>query len=447
MKEKNEYYLQTSLTSISVGLLTLAFILAKTGRDALFFQGRGLFQLPVAYMTIGMSSIPAALLIVKAMKTWGTRPTRLGALIVTAAVLAAFVPFLEPGNYPVLMSLFVFVPIVFGTLFASLWLLASDLFENAPKTVTARSFSRIGASSLAGGMAGGLLSKGLADHLDPKWLILLAVPFLLMVVGLVAKTHQTYPTTLLSKRNQDERKGVSFSTVFSKKYARSLLLISMLAALAGSFVDFQFYAAAISGGMDSQGNTNFFASFYIMLNLCSLLVQLFAAPSIQDKVGLRGGLLILPLALLGGAGFVTIAATALSRSILKVTEGGLKASIHRSAWEQAFIFVDSDERSSVKVFVDGLGAHIAEGLGAAALFIWLMRVDKTNLSSLNTEWMAWVVVIAVVFWLLLTRNLCQKVVEESSTIEPEVVPPQERESQCRFPHQCPCTTEWARGIR
>jgi len=202
MNEKNEYYLQTILTSICVGLMTLAFVLVKTGRDALFFQGRGLFQLPVVYMAIGISSIPAALLIVKAMKTWGARPTRIGAMIVTAAVLAAFVPFLEPGNYQALMSLFVFVPIIFGTLFASLWLLASDLFEDAPKTVAARSFSRIGASSLAGGMTGGLLSKGLADHLDPKWLVLIAAFFLLVVVGLVIKTHQKYPTNLLSKKKQ-----------------------------------------------------------------------------------------------------------------------------------------------------------------------------------------------------------------------------------------------------
>ena len=234
--------------------------------------------------------------------------------------------------------------------------------------------------------------------------------------------------------------------MFSKKYARSLLLISMLGAVAGLFIDFQFYAAAISAGMDSQGNTNFFANFYIMLNFSSLLLQLFAAPKIQDKVGLRGGLLILPLALLGGAGFVTIAATALSRSILKVTEGGLKASIHRSTWEQAFIPVDSDERSSVKIFVDGMGTRIAEGIGATSLFIWLKRVDITNPSSLNTGWMAWVVVITVVFWLLLTRNLRQKDVEKPSVTEPEVVPPQESESQCRFPDQCPCTTEWGKEV-
>lgn len=301
MKEDQEYRLQTLLPAISIGLLTVAFILAKTGRDALFFQGKGLFQLPLAYVGIGLSAVPAAFIVVQAMKIWG--------------------------------------------------------------------------------------------------------------------------------------------------YARMLLLISMTGALADLFIDFQFYAAASSAGMGSKGNTNFFANFYIMLNLGSLLLQLFAAPKIQDWTGLRGGLLILPLALLGGATFVTAVATAISRSVLKVTEGGLKASIHRSIWEQAFIPVESDERSFVKVFVDGIGARIAEGVGATLLLVWLMRVDVPDPSSLNTAWIAWTLLPTAAVWLILTQNLRLKVTQEPLTVKPEVASIEESKFECtRFPDQCPCTTEWGKGI-
>jgi hypothetical protein len=37
--------------------------------------------------------------------------------------------------------------------------------------------------------------------------------------------------------------------------------------------------------MGSKSNANFFANFYIMLNFGSLLLQLFVAPRIQDKIG------------------------------------------------------------------------------------------------------------------------------------------------------------------
>ena len=146
----------------------------------------------------------------------------------------------------------------------------------------------------------------------------------------------------------------------------------MLGALAGLLIDFQFYAVATSAQMGSKGNANFFANFYIMLNFSSLMLQLFATPKIQDKVGLRGGLMVLPLALIGGATFVTAAATGLSRSVLKVTEGGLRSSVHRSIWEQAFFPIDPTDRSAVKIAVDSVAARSSEVIGAAAILLWLI---------------------------------------------------------------------------
>ena len=448
----NNYRLHTLLPAISTGLLTFSFILAKTGRDALFFQGQGLFQLPMAYMIIGVSSIPAALIFVQVMKIWGARPARVGILIFAAAILAVFVPFLKPGRFSVLLSLFILIPTVFGILYASIWLLASDIFEKAPKMVAARSFSRIGASSIAGGILGGFLSKGLVPYLDPKWLVMLGSAVLLIVVCVVIKTHQRFPTNIVPKKDREKAKKTNFLRVFSKKYDRTLLLIAMTAALVGLFIDFQFYAAASSAGMGSQGNANFFANFYIMLSFSSLILQLFAAPKIQDIVGLRGGLVILPLALFGGATFVTAVATALSRSVLKVTEGGLKASIHRSIWEQAFIPVDSEERSYVKIIVDGIGSRVGEAIGATVLFLWLLRVQvpgkgMPSISSLDTTWMAWMVLLVVIVWLALTRNLRAKVTQEPSGTMSTVASIQRSEPEStRFPDQCPCTTELGKGV-
>jgi MFS family permease len=437
---------QTLLPALALGLTTMAFIVAKTGRDALFFQGSGgLLQLPLIYLNIAVASLPLAMLFVKAMKVWGARPARIGVFVFAAAVMAVAAPFLQSGHDKLLLVIFMFIPAVFGLLFASLWLVSSDIFEKNDKSVAARAFSRIGAGTLAGGTIGGLIAKMLAPSIDPKWLIFLAALVLLGVVAVVAIMHARFPTHIVPKKNDALKRG--FLAPLSSNYSSTLLFIAMTGALAGLLIDFQFYAAASGANMGSKGNANFFANFYILLNLGSLLLQLFGTPWIQEKVGLRGGLMVLPLALVGGATFATAAATALSRSVLRVTEGGLRSSVHRSIWEQAFIPVDSTERSAAKLLIDGIGARIAEGLGAIAILLWLRQIadGDTLPMPLNTNWISWAILVTVGAWLLVTHRLRTQVRQETSPTRATSV--RDSNVDCeRFPDQCPCTTELGKGI-
>jgi ATP/ADP translocase len=446
MSDSSEDRLRTFLPALSLGLLTSGFIIAKTGRDALFFQGSGgLLQLPLIYINIGAASLPLALLFVKTMKIWGARPARIGVLLLAAVVMAAAAPFLQPGDNTLLLAIFMFIPAIFGLLFASLWLLASDLFEKTEKKEAARGFSKIGAGTLAGGMLGGLVSKGLAPYLNAKWLVLLGAVIVLGVIALVQRIHRRFPTNIAPKR--DDKKKPGFLTPLTNNYALTLLLISMTGALAGLLIDFQFYAAAATANMGSKGNTNFFANFYILLNFSSLLLQLFATPKIQDKVGLRGGLMVLPIALIGGASFATAAATALSRSVLRVTEGGLRSSVHRSIWEQAFIPVASVERSAVKLIVDGVAARIAEAFGALAILLWLKQVASHGAvpMSLDTSWITWLILITVIVWLMITQKLREQIKRDRGETQPAAA--KQADIDCeRFPDQCPCTTELGKGI-
>ena len=446
MADTNEEHQQTWFLALALGLLTAAFIVAKTGRDALFFQGSGgLLQLPLVYINIAGASLPLALIFVKAMKVWGSRPARIGILSLTAVVMPAAAPFLKPGDNTLLLIMFMFIPAIFGLVFASMWLLASDVFEKTEKKAAARAFSKIGAGTLAGGMVGGLISKALASYLDAKWLIFLGALLILAVIVMVSQIHSRFPTNIVPKKADKEKKKTGFLTPVSNQYAIILLAISMTGALAGLLIDFQFYAAAASANMGTKGNTSFFANFYILLNFSSLLLQLFATPKIQDKVGLRGGLMVLPLALIGGATFVTAAATALSRSVLRVTEGGLRSSVHRSIWEQAFLPVDSTDRSSVKIAVDGIAARIAEAIGAVAILLWLKQVAVGGMipMPLNTNWIGWVTLITVVVWLFITQKMRVQIKTDRGEVKATAAP----EIACaRFPDQCPCTTELGKGI-
>lgn len=441
MSDTTPNWQKTLYPALALGLLTAAFIIAKTGRDALFFQGKGIFQLPVATITLAAASLPLAMIFVKAMRTWGARPARLGIMVFAAAVLVLAAPFLQAGDSLLLFNVFIFIPAVFGLIFASLWLFASDIFEPTAKPQAARAFSKIGASSLAGGMVGGFAAKILGPQVEPKWLIFVGALMIFAVAALVAAAQRRFPSNLAGKKNPQENPG--YLAPLSNRYALTLLVIAMLGALAGLLIDVQFYIAATSAAMGSKGNANFFANFYIMLNFSSLLLQLFATPKIQEKIGIGGGLMVLPFALVGGAGFASAAATAFSLSVLRVTEGGLRSSVHRSIWEQAFIPVHPSERSTVKLAVDGIGARIAEGIGAGALYIWVQNVAPGGVVTgpLNTNWMAWLTLATVGAWLFITQRL------RVQTQQPAPAQADAPDMDCeRFPDQCPCTTELGKGI-
>jgi ATP/ADP translocase len=439
--------LRALLPALSLGITTTAFIVAKTGRDALFFQGStGVLQLPLVYINIGAASLPLAMLFVKTMKLWGARPARVGILLFAGIVMACAAPFLKPGDNVPLLAIFMFIPAVFGLVFASLWLMAADIFQKTDKREAARAFSKMGAATLAGGMAGGLMAKGLAPMLDPHWLIFIGGLTIFSVVALVRHIHRRFPGDVNGKSEPDNRK-TRFLTPVKNRYVMTLLFISMTGALAGLLIDFQFYVAASSAAMGMKGNTRFFANFYILLNFSSLLLQLFATPRIQDRIGLRGGLMILPVALIGGATFATAAATALSRSVLRVTEGGLRSSVHRSIWEQAFIPLDPWERSAAKIAVDGIAARIAEALGAIALLIWLRTLSSSKgvAMPLDTSWITWTILVTVIVWLLVTQKLREQV--RKDPFEYSAAAAESPEIDCvRFPDQCPCTTELGKGV-
>jgi ATP/ADP translocase len=382
---------------------------------------------------------------VRQSKVWGARPARIGILLLAAAVLAVCAPFLRAGESTLLFNIFIFIPASFGIMFASLWLLTSDIFEDTPKSEAAPVFAKIGASSLAGGIAGGFVAKGLVPYLEPQWLIFISALLIVAVTALVAIAHRKFPTRIVA-RKADEKKDGGYLKPLSNPYALSLILISMTGALAGLLIDVQFYITATSANLGSKGNAGFFANFYIMLNFFSLIFQLFITPRIQRKIGIHSGLMILPFALVGGAGFASAAATAFSLSVLRVTEGGLRSSIHRSLWEQAFIPIVSRDRSVVKLAVDGIAARIAEGAAAAGLFFWVQHVAPGGVHAepLDTRWMIWLTFASVVAWLAITHNLRLRVQREQARAAGQPAP----EIDCeRFPDQCPCTTELGKGIR
>ena len=131
-----------------------------------------------------------------------------------------------------------------------------------------------------------------------------------------------------------------------------------------------------------------------------------------------GSLLILPASLLGASLVAAASASSLARAWLRVAEGGLKSSIHRSSWEQAYLPLDRSRRAFTKILVDGVAARFGEGTAAAILLM------------AGPHWIAAILIGGTALWLALTVAL------RKSRQSPDLLPEAELRPDIPIPDGC-----------
>ncbi len=219
----------------------------------------------------------------------------------------------------------------------------------------------------------------------------------------MARAQRRFPQRT---RTADEPPIPDARVVFSQRYTLLLLGVAMSAALVGLTVEFQLYLAAASSGNDGRANAVFFSTIYTFLNGVALVAQLWLLPLLHRLIGVHDSLMIMPGILLGGAAALLGSVSLGARSLLRVAEGSLKASVHRASWEQAYLAVGRSQRAVAKVVVDGAGVRIAEGFAGLMLFVWFrLVIGDAGLADRDTAWLNYVLVAAALVWVGLTTAL------------------------------------------
>lgn len=400
---------RTTFVAVAILAMTASFVLIKSGRDALFFLANGIFDLPKAYIGIALLALPMALVTLGIMRTLGPRRARVIVPLVAAMAFAGFFTVVRPGGGLLMTFFFMLVPLVFGVLFSLSWLLAADLLDGAPRDRLVRAYSIIGAASILGGTLGGALAKLFASLMEPRGFLLVGAVLLAISAAVMAAAQRRFPLQMAGTigLGANPRPSLAdFIPLLRQRYSALLLAIGMTGALAGLLIEFQFYIAAATSGNTGRENAHFFANVYLVLNGAALVVQLLLLPPLQKRVGLLGGLLVLPLALLGGTSTLLANASIAVRSVLRVMEGGLKSSVHRVSWEQAYLPLSRAQRSLAKLLVDGAGARVAEGLGALIVYVWIQAfMVRRNPSAQDVGWVTYALLLAAALWLWLTRAI------------------------------------------
>ncbi len=410
-----DWRVSTNFVAVAILAMTAAFMLVRTARDALYFQGNGLFDLPKAYLGISLASLPVALGMLELMRRVGTRRARVIACSVVAGALVVFAPLARPGGGVVMTVFFVMVPLVFGVLFSAAWLLAADLLDRARREQQARAYARIGAASMLGGVAAASVAKVAAAHMVPQALIVMGALLLAASAAVLAWAHHAHPLQVQRRdRTQDSGPRVfggatkpgwrDFRAAASNPYTLRLLGIGALTSLVGVLVEFQFYSAVAVSGNSAQENVGVFANVYLVLGALAFALQVMIVPRIQNSIGVHRSLLILPSGLLAALASMILSPTGFTRSLLRLIEGGLKSSVHRANWEQTYITLPSEQRPVAKLLVDGGGARLGEGLAAGLLQAWL-GASAAGMQAMNPFWITVAIAGGLVVWIAVTASL------------------------------------------
>lgn len=425
------------LLALNVFLLLAAYYCIRPLREALILSTAGGPELK-SYLAAGQ-----AILLLGLVPAYGALADRLPRRrllnTVTAFFVACLVAFygLTRGNLPIAVIFFLWVGIFNLMIIAQFWSFANDLYT---KEQGERLFAIVAAGASFGAVLGAKIAGWLIPVFGLPQLLLVAAGFLVLaaVISNLVDTrqrarHETHLPAHLTTAElpaatgeyqiqtiEDSKKltvslpGVgpmnrpgTFRLVFGNRY---LLLIALLVLILnwvnttgeyilGSTVTAaarSAVAAGTAGGLtESEFIGRFYSDFLFWVSVTALVLQLFIVSRLIKYLGVRTGVLVLPvLAFTGYAVLAFAPILALVRAV-KIAENATDYSIQNTVRNVLFLPTSRDEKYKAKQAIDSFFQRAGDVLSAALVFVGVTML------GLGTTGFARVNLVLAAVWLLL----------------------------------------------
>ncbi len=362
------------LTLNVFGLLT-AYYLLKVAREPLILLGGGAEV--KSYAAVGQSIL---LVGVTSVYGWLAARVRRMALIawVTlffASNLLAFA-FFGARGVPLGVLFFLWVGIFNLVVVAQFWSFAADLYtEDQGK----RLFAIVGVGSSVGAVAGAWIADQLGA-IGPFGLMQVAAAVLVGCLGL------TYAVQLREARSDARSRrpppppldpGNGFALVLRDRYLlffAALLFVLNLITKTGDYVldrkllDAAHEAARTTGAHASVYVQEFKARYFEWINLLGVFFQALVVSRVIKYLGLRGALLIMPIASLIGYG-TSLAAPLLGvLCVARVVESSLDYSLSNTTRQALWLVTSRDAKYKAKQVIDTFVVRAGDAISAAVVW-------------------------------------------------------------------------------
>lgn len=377
-------------------LLIAAHAILETARDALFLNSLPATRLPWAYLGIALGAVLVLQLQARAPIGHDNRKIFAAFMLISAAIALGFWQIVDDAHPWTFGALYIWTGIYATICMTRFWMLVQDLFT---VTQAKRVFAVIGAGGVAGAILGSAAARGLVAVVDPQEL-LLAASILALASGVVIAIGLRNASPVEDPMPGEPGQALNWiecaNLIRERPYLRRLFRLMILSAAALTLVDYIFKSVA-AGFVPHERLAEFFATAYLALNLLSLLVQvglvgrLMRTLSVDQVLGLTP--FLVTVGTLAVMMFYTLWPLLLVFPVmgLKVVDGSLRYSLHRTTLETLFVPLARELRDRVKTFIDVLGQRGGQAvasvliLGATTMPGWQM-VIASLLLGLGWGW-------------------------------------------------------------
>jgi AAA family ATP:ADP antiporter len=344
-----------------LGILA-SYAILETARDALFLARLSPDDLPWVYLV--MAAVAVVLAEVPGRGLGIPRPLRLSVTLAFGAAATLGFYFLKPAGHPWLLGAFyVWSGAIVTLAGVQFWLLLGEIYTI---TQAKRLYRAIGTGSLLGAALGAGLARYVSGFLPAESLI---------AVGAALMAATATLSFVLARRIRLESDAPAPSRWRLRDVPRFLqrepyvtrlagvVLVSSVAVTLGDYV----FKSEVARQVAPGDLAIFFATFYGVLSLLALVIQVALMGWILRTLDVHRALWALPMLMLGGATGVVLGGGLLAALVMKGTDGALRPSLNRTSTELLFLPIPDYLRSRVKPAIDVIGQRGGQAL--ASLFI------------------------------------------------------------------------------
>ena len=247
------------------------------------------------------------------------------------------------------------------------WQMNVDLFSPEQSR---RLFGVIAAGATVGAIVGSGTTAALARHV-PSMLLLLGAAALLEIAVLSAHRLSSLSATLDRQAPSGGAEAPIGGSVWAgitralrSPYLLNVSVFLLLFAITSTFLYFEQAAIVSRSFADRGAQTAFFATVDLLVNVLTLIVQLFLTGPIVLAFGVALPLAFLPALTIAGFGILALTPTIVAIAAVQVVRRAADYAIARPAREMLYTVVPREDRYKAKSMIDTVVYRTGDQLGA-----------------------------------------------------------------------------------